>query len=270
MEKSKVENLDFIDEEQFDEDIRDAIHDFDPNWLRRNLNISLEKASEICEEVRLRGKISLRNLKLIMFARDRNVLDVSIDKVTNVNLASENLEKEFEFFNNDMLDKNDSAVKVEGKNWEGKRVVIYYYPGSIISDEFEIFRQMRTYNENGDVESVESQMVFADGTMGTNIAGLAAYKYDENGNKKFGIYQDEVYGGRYFEYDEDGKMSYLLVERDYRNLSTDMQTRLVKAFAAKKADFMYLDNSVLEDKLYLFSGEMYKSVEDDKRVYDER
>ena len=67
-----------------------------------------------------------------MFARDRKVLDIEIEKVTTVDLASEGLDTELENFNNSMLNNNDSAVKVEGRNSEGKKVVLYYYPCSII------------------------------------------------------------------------------------------------------------------------------------------
>lgn len=51
--------------------------------LQEQLGISLEKATEICEEVKLYGKISLRNLKTIMFAKDRKVLDIKIDRVNH-------------------------------------------------------------------------------------------------------------------------------------------------------------------------------------------
>ena len=265
-----LKKFELTEDESFDEKINNAIRDNDPCMLQEQLGISLEKAAEICEEIRLYGKISLRNLKTIMFARDRKVLDIKIDKVTPVELASEKLEPEFEFFNNSMLDQNDSAVKVEGRNSEGKRVVLYYYPGNLIKHEYDINRQMRIYNEQGDIEALQEQIIFAGGLVGSPISAVAAYRYDENGNKKFGLYEDEYYGGRYFEYDEDRKMRYLLTEGEIRHVNRDMMERLSRAFSTTRSDFINLDNSSLEDNLKLFSGENYKEIKIDRVNRDER
>ena len=266
----KSKEMEFTEDELFDEEINKAIKENNPFVLQEQLGLSLEKAAEICEEVRLYGKISLRNLKTIMFARDRKVLDIEIEKVTTVDLASEGLDIELENFNNSMLNNNDSAVKVEGRNSEGKKVVLYYYPGTIIKHKYDMNRQMRIYNENGDVEAVQEQMVFSEGIIGIAVYALAAYRYDEEGNKKFAIYDDDIYGGRYFEYDEEGNIRYFIAENDYRYLNRDMVERLHKAFNATRDDFVNLDNSVLEKNLELFSGEMYKRVDNDISVYDER
>lgn len=266
----KTKEIEFTEDELFDEKINKAIKENNPFVLQEQLGFILEKAAEICEEVRLYGKISLRNLKTIMFARDRKVLDIEIEKVTTVDLTSEGLDKELENFNNSMLNNNDSAVKVEGRNSEGKKVILYYYPGSIIKDRYDINRQMRVYNENGDVEAAQEQVIFSDGMISVGASALAAYRYDEEGNKKFAIYDDDIYGGRYFEYDEEGNIRYLIVENDYRYLKRDMVERLHKAFNATRDDFVNLDNSVLEKNLKLFSGEMYKRVANDISVYDER
>ena len=262
--------IEFTEEELFDKDITDAILEDDPIWLNENLGISLEKASEICEELKLYGKISIRNLKTIMFARDRMFLDIDIDKVTTVDLEKEDLEPEFEFFNNKMKEKNNSAVKVEGINSDGKRVVLYYYPCSIVKDKYNIYRQMRVYNEHDDVEAIQENVVFANGRIGSNITALAAYKYDENGNKKFGLYDDEYYGGRYFEYDENGKMRYLVLQREYRKVPPELSKKLLVAFDVDKTDFECMDNSVLQKNLKLFKGDTYKTIGKDSRNHDDR
>ena len=253
-----------------DDEIGKSIESNNPFWLNEYLGISLEKASEICEEFRLNKKISLRNLKTIMFARDRKKLDISTEKVSAIDLGVEELEGELDFFNNQMLDENDSAVKVEGKNSEGKKVVLFYYPGSLIKGQYNLFRQIKIYNEHDDVEALQERVLFANGAISSPVCALVAYKYDANGKKIFSIYDDEVYGGRYHEYDRNGKIVYLVGENDYRNITTEMATRLSAAFCATRHDFENMDNSVLEEKIDMLNGNIHQRVNNDDKIYDDR
>ena len=73
-----------------------------------------------------------------------------------------------------------------------------------------------------------------------------------------------------FEYDEDGKMRYLVTESEIKNMNRDMMERLSRAFSTSRSDFINLDNSSLEDNLKLFSGENYKEIKIDRVNRDER
>ena len=73
-----------------------------------------------------------------------------------------------------------------------------------------------------------------------------------------------------FYQDGNGKIVYLVGENDYRNITTEMATRLSAAFCATRHDFENMDNSVLEEKIDMLNGNIHQRVNNDDKIYDDR
>lgn len=69
-----------------------------------------------------------------------------------------------------------------------------------------IARQIRCFNENGDIESMTRGFLDSNGEYEECDSGLIVYQYDKAGNKKIALYQDDLIGLEYFEYDKDGSI----------------------------------------------------------------
>ena len=130
------------------------------------------------------------------------------------------LDEEFGNYNADILYLNEDIEDVtvmEGIEEQGNKEILYYYPYEDYTGEQTMVRQMRRFNENGDIVIMKrEQMKFNKEGLseyGDIIdSGSIVYKYDENGKKTVGLYVDDLIGAKYFEYDEDGKIKLSISE----------------------------------------------------------
>lgn len=129
------------------------------------------------------------------------------------------LDEEFGNYNADILYINEDIEDVtvmEGIDVQGNKEILYYYPYKDYTGEQTMVRQIRTFNENGDIVSMKrGQMKFNDEGLSEYDdidSGSIVYKYDENGKKAVGLYVDDLIGAKYFEYDEDGKIKLSISE----------------------------------------------------------
>ncbi len=129
------------------------------------------------------------------------------------------LDEEFGNYNADILYVNEDIEDVtvmEGIDEQGNKEILYYYPYEDYTDEQTMVRQIRTFNENGDIVSMKrGQMKFNNEGLSEYDgidSGSIVYKYDENGKKTVGLYVDDLIGAKYFEYDENGKIKLSISE----------------------------------------------------------
>lgn len=120
------------------------------------------------------------------------------------------LDPEFRNYNADILyvdDKKRFITVLEGKDREGNKKALYYYPYPTYEEEAEsVVRQIRSYNKNGDIESMTRAELKDTGEYTYYDSGSIVYKYDKDGKKTVGLYEDDIVGGEYFEYDKDGEI----------------------------------------------------------------
>ena len=199
------------EEKTIDKQIQEAIHDVNPIVLKDLIGISDEVVREIYSSLRNNGKLSVDVLQEILIARDKKILGIKKCEVSKVKAEDLQLDEEFRNYNADIFpdigDEKDITI-VQGKDKDGKKRILYYYT----HDNYNwANRQMRTFNQHGDIESMHRQCIFEDGKYYTDNA-LIVYKYDRQGNKKAGLYQDDLMGIEYFEYDKKGNILLSIAE----------------------------------------------------------
>ena len=123
----------------------------------------------------------------------------------------EKLDKEFANYNMDMLYPSKDMIDItiiEGIDKNGKKVSLYYYPYINYKDKSleNVVRQIRSFNKNGDIESMTRGSLDGNGEYTEIDSGSIVYQYDEKGNKNVGLYEDDLTGVEYFEYDENGNI----------------------------------------------------------------
>lgn len=141
-------------------------------------------------------------LREILIARDKKVLGVKDYQSSFVAVEDLNLDDELSVFNGEIEDRKTKVNVVTGKDKNGKNVTLYYYQ---IGDG--INRQQRTFNTHGDIESMHRHAFFSNGRLEYIDNALVSYQYDNQGRKKAALYQDDILGMRYYEYDRDGNIS---------------------------------------------------------------
>lgn len=118
------------------------------------------------------------------------------------------LDSEFRNYNADICyngKQTDKVMVMEGVDKEGKRQNIYYYSYSDSSSP-KILSQQRSYNSKGEIESLQRKILSDNGEYKDLDGGSIVYQYDRDGNKKVGLYEDDITGVEYFEYDKDGSI----------------------------------------------------------------
>ncbi len=169
------------------EDLKDLIELPDDVII---VNISERENGEIV--------IPLDILQKILIARDKKVLGLKQYDISTAKVKDLDFDHEMIMYNEEMREKDEITV-VRGKNKDGKDTVLYYY-----SDDMMATRQQRIFNEHGDVESMYRHAMFDDGRLKYIDNALVSYQYDNQGKKKAALYQDELVGMTYYEYDKDG------------------------------------------------------------------
>ena len=202
MDKNKLE------ENNIDKKIAEAIKNRNKVLLMKILDLSEKEISSIFDALEKSNyNIEATLLQKILFLRDRKIFGLTECKLTKKSKEELKLPEEFSSYNYDITKRAIGNIKVlQGKNKDGKNVVFYYYN---ISDGNSV-RQMRILDSFGNPEVMQKQMITPDGTLKSLDNAFMAYKYDENGRKKAGIYIDEITGVKYYEYDNKEKISLIV------------------------------------------------------------
>lgn len=146
--------------------------------------------------------------KETLIDRDKKVLGLKNCEISEVYVGDLKLDQEFENYNAEILENTEVTV-MQGIDKEGKKNILYYY-----MDDFDTVRQMRIFNQYGDIESMSRQAIFSDGRCEHIDDAVIVYQYDKHGNKKIGLYQDDIEGMRYFEYGKEGNIV-LTIGKEY-------------------------------------------------------
>lgn len=173
------------------------------------------------------GMISADFLRAVMIKRDEIVYKLKrIQREDGLNY--EDVETELEShpeettFNSDMYDSTDITV-VHARGKGGQPMTFYYY-GADFSNNF-VVRQMRTQSENEMISRVEKANCYVSNShyahpegkyhagMGYLDGSLLVTMKDKHGNKQAALYQDDIIGCKYFEYDKDGNRTLSVSEK---------------------------------------------------------
>lgn len=139
-------------------------------------------------------------LQEILIARDKKVLGLKQYDISTAKVEDLDFDHEMIMYNEEIRIKRKKEITVvRGKNKDGKDTALYYY-----SDDSTAIRQQRIFNEHGDIESMYRHAMFSDGRSKHIDNALVSYQYDNQGKKKAALYQDELVGMTYYEYDKDG------------------------------------------------------------------
>lgn len=173
------------------------------------------------------GMISADFLRAVMIKRDEIVYKLKrIQREDGLNY--EDVETELEShpeettFNYEMYDSTDITV-VHARGKGGQPMTFYYY-GADFSNNF-VVRQMRTQSENEMISRVEKANCYVSNShyahpegkyhagMGYLDGSLLVTMKDKHGNKQAALYQDDIIGCKYFEYDKDGNRTLSVSEK---------------------------------------------------------
>lgn len=198
--------------------------------------------------------------------QDKEKLGLKKCKISIV--KKEDLEKqldgEFSNYNADILYVNEDTTDItimEGTDKKGKKVSLYYYPYTNYKDKSleNIARQIRSFNKNGDIESMTRGFLDGNGEYTELDAGSIVYQYDRDGNKKVGLYEDDITGVEYFEYDRNGNIKLSVSDDRIMQHVKDGE----KEYNIVDGYFKPSDNGIT----YLSHGSMYDIEADEiKRV----
>lgn len=147
-------------------------------------------------------------LQEILIARDKKVLGLKNYNISKVKSGELDLDEELTNYNVIIGDNEEEITVVHGKSRDGKDTVLYYYNEL---DGIEA-RQQRIFNEHGDIESMHRYAMFNDGRLSYIDNAVLSYQYDSKGNKKSSLFQDDLIGMTYYEYDNNGNVSIYIRE----------------------------------------------------------
>ncbi len=201
------------------------------------------------------GEISKTTCMDLLLIRDEKVLGLNY---TNIRLSDgKKLAKQMEYYNMDedvlkldeemqmyntemeeALTRTGNFLVVEAIDKDGKRNMLYYY-----SDPSYTFvnRQQRVFNEHGDLENMYRHTMYNDGRLYYIDNALLSYQYDSHGNKKCALYQDDLIGSTYYEYDKDGKIVLTVQEDRVIQKRTENENTyiIVDGYSRKRDDGSY-------------------------------
>lgn len=201
--------------------------------------LGLEFKGSVLDE---NGMISSDFLRKVMMKRDEIVYGLKRIE-TEEGLSYEDIENELEMhpeevnYNTDLYDSKDITV-VHAKGKGGQPMTFYYYD-SDFSSNF-VTRQMRMQSQDGKVSRVERSSCFVSNShyqhpegkyhagMGYMDGSLLVTMKDKQGKKQAALYQDDIVGCKYFEYDKEGNKTLCVNEESVQHeVVVDGQTYLV-------------------------------------------
>lgn len=197
-----------MQEKEIDERIRQAFQGSNPEIIEDLIDLSTFEGTQIWNRLILEGELSAGLLQDILIARDKKVLGLKNCEISEVYAEELKLEEEFAAYNVDIPQDSEITV-IQGKDKNGKNNICIYYAD--YKNNWAT-RQQRIFNENGDIESMHRQTIFSDGRCEHIDDAIMVYDYDRHGNKKAGLYRDDLTGMKYFEYDKAGNIKLEVAE----------------------------------------------------------
>lgn len=166
-------------------------------------------------------------LKKVMMKRDEVVYSLKAIE-TRDGLLYQDVEEELEIqseeetYNFDIRDSESTITVVNAKGKGGQPMTFYYYEPDIYSNY--VNRQMRTQSQDGKISRVERASCFSfhhreghHAGIGYNDGSLLVTMKDKQGNKQAALYQDDILGCKYFEYDKEGNETLCVDEEAVRH-----------------------------------------------------
>lgn len=182
------------------------------------------------------GMISSDFLREVMIRRDEIVYGLKGIKRED-GLSSEDIKSEIEqrpeetTYNPSMYDIKDITV-VHARGKGGQPMTFYYY-----GFENSMTREMRAQSLDGKISRVERAHAYVSNkhwqypegkyhaNMGYLDGSLLVTMLDKHGNKQAALYQDDIVGCKYFEYDKSGNLTLTVSEEAvWHNVIIDGQT----------------------------------------------
>lgn len=205
-----------IDAKVLDKQISKALsEDSNPAILKDLIGISDELVSQIKRDIVCNKEILNCYLYEILIARDKKVLGLKNCETLEIRAKDLKLDEGFENYNAEILEAAEDQGEIiimKGTDKDGKKNILYYYDVEL--NNYWVNRQMRIFNQYGDIESMSRQAMFSDGRCEHIDDAVIVYQYDKHGNKKAALYQDDLEGMQYLEYDKAGNLT-LRITKDY-------------------------------------------------------
>jgi len=184
-----------------------------------------------------KGMISSQFLRAVMMRRDKIVYGLKGIQMED-GLSYEDVETKLELhpeeitYNADMYDSKDiTVVNARGKG--GQPMTFYYYSLDYdVNDDRSngVNRQMRTQYQDGTISRVERSYCYVSNhhhymyPEGKYRAGMSyidgsllVTMKNQHGNKQAALYQDDIIGCKYFEYDKEGKQTLCVNEESVQH-----------------------------------------------------
>jgi len=181
--------------------------------------------------------ISSQFLRAVMMRRDKIVYGLKGIQMED-GLSYEDVETKLELhpeeitYNADMYDSKDiTVVNARGKG--GQPMTFYYYSLDYdVNDDRSngVNRQMRTQYQDGTISRVERSYCYVSNhhhymyPEGKYRAGMSyidgsllVTMKNQHGNKQAALYQDDIIGCKYFEYDKEGKQTLCVNEESVQH-----------------------------------------------------
>lgn len=173
-----------------------------------------------------KGMITSDFLKAVMIKRDEIVYRLKGIKRED-GLSYDDVESELELspeestYNSTMYDSKDITV-VHARGKGGQPMTFYYY-GSEYSKN-SMTREMRTQSQDGKISRIERSHALVSNqhwqhpegkyhaSMGYLDGSLLVTMKDKYGNKQAALYQDDIVGCKYYEYDKNGNRTLYVTE----------------------------------------------------------
>jgi len=184
-----------------------------------------------------KGMISSQFLRMVMMRRDEIVYGLKGIQMED-GLSYEEVENKLELhpeeitYNADMYDSKDITV-VHARGKGGQPMTFYYYRNDYdVNDDRSngVSRQMRTLYQDGVISRVERSYCYVSNHhhymcpegkyragMGYIDGSLLVTMKNQQGNKEAALYQDDIIGCKYFEYDKEGKQTLCVNEESVQH-----------------------------------------------------
>lgn len=206
-----------------DEQITTLLTNKDIKGIQELLGFEFEE-----EPIDVNGSITSDFLKKVMMKRDEVVYSLKAietrDGLLYKDIADElEIQSEEEIYNFDIRDSESTITVVNAKGKDGQPMIFYYYEPDIYSNY--VNRQMRTQSQDGKISRVERASCFSlhhneerhHAGIGYNDGSLLVTMKDKQGNKQAALYQDDIVGCKYFEYDKEGNETLCVDEEAVRH-----------------------------------------------------
>lgn len=181
-----------------------------------------------------KGMISSQFLRAVMMRRDEIVYGLKGIQMED-GLSYEDVEAEIELqpeeitYNYDLEDSKDITV-VHARGKGGQPMTFYYYSYDYNNDRSNgVNRQMRTQYQDGTISRVERSSCYVSNQhymhpegkyhagMGYMDGSLLVTMKNQHGNKQAALYQNDIIGCNYFEYDKEGNKTLCVSEESVQH-----------------------------------------------------